>query len=112
MVGRTTSQIEARRTPRAGHVGPGCATIQNVVDRRCNWRCHVGSALLTIGATLGLSRALGTSFAATRPGGPLMAEHVEETIVDNEIYDVIKATATKLEGLAAYNKYEQNGQAN
>ena len=41
-----------------------------------------------------------------------MAEHVEETIVDNEIYDLIKATATKLEGLAAYNKYEQNGQAN
>ena len=41
-----------------------------------------------------------------------MTEHVEETIVDNEIYDLIKATATKLEGLAAYNKYEQNGQAN
>ncbi len=41
-----------------------------------------------------------------------MAEHVEETIVDNEVYDLIKATATKLEGLAAYNKYEQNGQAN
>ncbi len=41
-----------------------------------------------------------------------MNEHVEETIVDNEIYDLIKATATKLEGLAAYNKYEQNGQAN
>jgi hypothetical protein len=41
-----------------------------------------------------------------------MAEHVEETIVDNEVFDLIKATATKLEGLAAYNKYEQNGQAN
>jgi len=41
-----------------------------------------------------------------------MTEHVEETIVDNEVYDLIKATATKLEGLAAYNKYEQNGQAN
>jgi len=41
-----------------------------------------------------------------------MQEHVEETIVDNEVYDVIKAAATKLEGLAAYNKYEQNGQAN
>lgn len=41
-----------------------------------------------------------------------MAEHVEETIVDNEVYDLIRATAAKLEGLAAYNKYEQNGQAN
>ena len=41
-----------------------------------------------------------------------MAQHMEETIVDNEVYDLIKATATKLEGLAAYNKYEQNGQAN
>ncbi len=41
-----------------------------------------------------------------------MQEHVEETIVDNEVYDVIKAAATKLEGLAAYNKYDQNGQAN
>jgi hypothetical protein len=41
-----------------------------------------------------------------------MAEQVEETIVDNEVYDLIKATATRLEGLAAYNKYEQNGQAN
>ncbi|MBV9172698.1 MAG: hypothetical protein JOZ81_21715 [Chloroflexi bacterium] len=41
-----------------------------------------------------------------------MAQHVEETIVDNEVYDLIRATAAKLEGLAAYNKYEQNGQAN
>ncbi len=41
-----------------------------------------------------------------------MAEHVEETIVDNEVYDLIRATASKLEGLAAHNKYEQNGQAN
>ena len=41
-----------------------------------------------------------------------MTDHVEETIVDNEVYDLIKATATKLEGLAAYNKYELNGQAN
>jgi hypothetical protein len=41
-----------------------------------------------------------------------MTQHMEETIVDNEVYDLIKATATKLEGLAAYNKYEQNGQAN
>ena len=41
-----------------------------------------------------------------------MSDHVEETIVDNEVYDLIKATSSKLEGLAAYNKYEQNGQAN
>ncbi len=41
-----------------------------------------------------------------------MAQHVEETLVDNEVYDLIRATAAKLEGLAAYNKYEQNGQAN
>ncbi len=36
----------------------------------------------------------------------------EQTIVDNEVYDLIMATASKLEGLAAYNKYEQDGQAN
>ncbi|HWE62453.1 MAG TPA: hypothetical protein VHB98_12140 [Chloroflexota bacterium] len=36
----------------------------------------------------------------------------EKTLVDNEVYDVIMATATKLEGLAAYNKYEQDGQSN
>jgi hypothetical protein len=41
-----------------------------------------------------------------------MAEHMEETIIDNEVYDLISATAAKLQGLAAYNKYEQNGQAN
>lgn len=28
----------------------------------------------------------------------------EQTIVDNEVYDLIMATASKLEGLAAYNK--------
>jgi hypothetical protein len=36
----------------------------------------------------------------------------ESTIVDNEVYDVIMATATKLGGLAAYGKYEQDGQTN
>ncbi len=36
----------------------------------------------------------------------------EQTIVDNEVYDLIMATASKLEGLAAYNKYEQDGQTN
>ncbi len=36
----------------------------------------------------------------------------EQTFVDNEVYDLIKATASKLEGLAAYNKYKQDGTAN
>lgn len=36
----------------------------------------------------------------------------ERTIIDNEVYDVIMATASKLEGLAAYNKYEQDGKTN
>ena len=37
---------------------------------------------------------------------------LEQTIVDNEVYDLLKATSSKLEGLAAYNKYDQDGQAN
>lgn len=36
----------------------------------------------------------------------------EQTIIDNEVYDLIMATASKLEGLAAYNKYEQDGETN
>jgi len=36
----------------------------------------------------------------------------ESTLVPDEIYDLIRAAAAKLEGLAAYNKYEQDGQAN
>lgn len=40
-----------------------------------------------------------------------MQNQREQTIMDNEVYDVIRAVATKLEGLAAYNKYEQDGQA-
>ena len=36
----------------------------------------------------------------------------EQTFVDNEVYDLIKATASKLEGLAAYNTYKQDGTAN
>lgn len=39
-----------------------------------------------------------------------MQNQREQTIIDNEVYDVIRAVATKLEGLAAYNKYEQDGQ--
>ncbi len=41
-----------------------------------------------------------------------MSAQQEQTIVDNEVYDLLKAVATKLEGLAAYNKYDQDGQAN
>ncbi len=37
-----------------------------------------------------------------------MAQQMEQTIVDNEVYNLLKAVSTKLEGLAAYNKYEQD----
>jgi Ser/Thr protein kinase RdoA (MazF antagonist) len=37
---------------------------------------------------------------------------IEQTIVDNEVFDLLRATAAKLEGLAAYNKYDRDGQAN
>ncbi len=36
----------------------------------------------------------------------------ETTIVDNEVYNLIATIAAKLQGLAAYRKYEQDGQAN
>jgi hypothetical protein len=36
----------------------------------------------------------------------------ETTIVDNEVYNLIAAIAAKLQGLAAYQKYERDGQAN
>ena len=35
----------------------------------------------------------------------------ERTLVDNEVYNVLSALTNKLEGLAAYNKYQQDGQA-
>ncbi len=38
-----------------------------------------------------------------------MDQQVEQTIVPNEVYNVIRALADKLEGLAAYNKYERDG---
>ena len=41
-----------------------------------------------------------------------MSSGKETTIVDNEVYNLLKTTATKLEGLAAYDKYQQDGQAN
>jgi hypothetical protein len=36
---------------------------------------------------------------------------MEQTIVDNEVYNLLTAAANKLEGLAAYNKYERDGGA-
>jgi hypothetical protein len=36
----------------------------------------------------------------------------ETTIVDNEVYDLITALSSKLEGLAAYQKFQGNGNAN
>ena len=41
-----------------------------------------------------------------------MSATVEQTIVDNEVYDLLRAVSAKLEGLAAYNKYDRDGQAN
>ena len=41
-----------------------------------------------------------------------MSSGREETIVENEVYNLIRTTAAKLEGLAAYDKYQQDGQAN
>jgi hypothetical protein len=37
-----------------------------------------------------------------------MQQQLEQTLVPNEVYNVLKALSTKLEGLAAYNKYEQD----
>jgi hypothetical protein len=36
----------------------------------------------------------------------------ETTLVDNEVYNLITTLSSKLEGIAAYQKYEQDGQAN
>lgn len=44
--------------------------------------------------------------------GQDMSSGQEMTVVDNEVYNVIMTLATKLEGLAAYDKYERDGQAN
>ncbi len=41
-----------------------------------------------------------------------MSSGQETTIVDNEVYNVISTLANKLEALAAYDKYAQDGQAN
>ena len=36
----------------------------------------------------------------------------ETTIVDNEVYNLITVLSNKLQGLAAYGKYERDGSAN
>ena len=36
----------------------------------------------------------------------------QTTLVDNEVYNLITAISNKLQGLAAYDKYQQDGQAN
>ncbi len=36
----------------------------------------------------------------------------ETTIVDNEVYNLITTLSNKLQGLAAYAKYERDGSAN
>jgi hypothetical protein len=36
----------------------------------------------------------------------------ETTLVPNEIYDLITALSSKLEGIAAYQKFQRNGSAN
>ena len=41
-----------------------------------------------------------------------MSSGQETTIVDNEVYNLIATTAAKLQGLAAYDKYQRDGQAN
>jgi hypothetical protein len=38
-----------------------------------------------------------------------MTTQTEQTLVSNEVYDLLMATASKLEGLAAYNKYQRDG---
>ena len=41
-----------------------------------------------------------------------MSSERETTIVENEVYNLITTIANKLEGLAAYDKYQADGSAN
>ena len=41
-----------------------------------------------------------------------MSSGRETTIVDNEVYNLLTALTAKLQGLAAYDKYEADGRAN
>jgi hypothetical protein len=36
----------------------------------------------------------------------------ETTLVDNEVYNLVTTISSKLEGIAAYQKYERDSQAN
>ena len=45
-------------------------------------------------------------------GGGDQSSGRETTIVDNEVYNLLSTLVTKLQGLAAYQKYEQDGTAN
>jgi len=51
-------------------------------------------------------------YAGIVKGDREMSGPLEQTIVDNEVYNLLIVAAEKLQGLAAYNKYEQDGQAN
>ena len=41
-----------------------------------------------------------------------MSSGQETTIVDNEVYNVLMTLTNKLQALAVYDKYQQDGQAN
>ena len=41
-----------------------------------------------------------------------MTSQMDQTFVDNEVYNLLTTAANKLQGLAAYTKYERDGQAN
>jgi hypothetical protein len=43
---------------------------------------------------------------------PNQSSGQETTLVDNEVYDLITALSSKLEGLAAYEKFRRDGSAN
>ncbi|CAN5256107.1 hypothetical protein BH18CHL2_BH18CHL2_04720 [soil metagenome] len=56
--------------------------------------------------------AIGANGAAARTRRRELSSNRETTIVDNEVYNVITTAANKLEGLAAYDKYQADGSAN
>src|SRR5688572_9678509 len=63
-----------------------------------------GTGSATVGARPGWARQKRST------GMTSQRQHqTEQTIVDNEVYNLLTATANKLEGLAAYNKYERDG---
>ena len=44
--------------------------------------------------------------------GQNQSSNRETTIVDNEVYNLLTVLANKLQGLAAYDKYQADGSAN